>query len=116
MKRFFFLIVAIFLSCQLSLASALEGFNFVSNEVHQAFSHDQSIDHHHHDAFETHFDHSGGDLAHQHVFDNFQSSALVSNSAVFSATVVVESRVTFNPQEPPSVFLDGLLRPPRRLV
>lgn len=104
------------LSCQLSLASALEGFNSASNEVHLAFSHDQSVDHHHHDAFATHFDHSGGDVAHQHVSDNFQSSALVSNSAVLSATAVVESRVTFNPQAPPSVFLDGLLRPPRTLA
>ncbi|MFY9136458.1 hypothetical protein [Zwartia sp.] len=116
MKSFFSTFVAILLSCQLSLATAFESFNYASNEVHQAFSHDQSIDHHHHDAFATHFDHGGGDAAHQHVTDHFQSSALVPDSDALPPTSIVELLIAFNPQEPPSVFLDGLLRPPRKLV
>ena len=115
MIRIFSLCVAIFISCQLSLAAAFESFNYASDEIHQAFSHDQSIDHHH-DAFATHFDHSGGDVTHQHVTDHFQSSALVPDSDAIPPTSIVESLIAFNPQEPPSVFLDGLLRPPRKLV
>lgn len=116
MKSFFSTFVAILLSCQLSLAAAFESFNYASNEVHQVFSHDQSIDHHHHDSFATHFEHSGGDAAHQHITDHFQFSALVSDSEVIPPLSIVESLIAFNPQEPPSVFLDGLLRPPRVLV
>jgi len=116
MKSFFPIFVAILLSCQLSLATAFESLNYASNEVHQAFSHDQFIDHHHHDALATHFDHSGSDAAHQHVTDHFQSSALVPDSGALPATSIFESLIAFNPQEPSSVILDGLLRPPRKLV
>jgi hypothetical protein len=116
MRNFFLTLVAILLSCQLSLASVFESFNYASSEVHQAFSHDQSIDHHHHDSFAIHFDHSGGDAAHQHVTDHFQSSALIPDADAILPASILELLTAFNPQEPSSVFLDGLLRPPRKLV
>jgi hypothetical protein len=116
MKSLFTTLVMIFLSCQLSLASAFESFNSASQEFHQAFSHDQSIDHHHHDAFATHFDHGSSDASHQHVSDSFQSMALVSGSDSDSASATSDLRPSLGLKEPPSVFIDGWLRPPRSLV
>jgi hypothetical protein len=81
MKRLKSLFIALLLSSQLSFAGAFESFNVAVNEVHQVFSHNQAIEHHHHDAFE-----------------------------------MVKVLIAPPPQAPPSVFLDGFLRPPRATV
>lgn len=113
LKSFF---VALLLSSQLSFAVAVESFSVAANEVHQAFSHTQAIEHHHHDAFETHVSHGTTDPAHQHVTDTFQSSALLPDTELFAIVVMVKVLIAPLPQAPPSVFLDGLLRPPRATV
>lgn len=113
MKRLSSFVVALLLSCQLSFAAAFESFNVASNEVHQALSHEQAIDHHHHDAFLTHLDHSNADPAHQHVTDSFQASALLGSSGDLTVVMASCALSSAPPQEPLSVFLDGLLRPPR---
>lgn len=113
MKRLSSIVVALLLSCQLSFAAALESFQVASNEIHQALSHEQAIEHHHHDAFVTHLDHSNTDPAHQHATDNFQSSALLDSSGDLTIVMASCALSSFHLQKSPSVFLDGLLRPPR---
>jgi hypothetical protein len=113
LKSFF---VALLLSSQLSFAVAVESFSVAANEVHQFFSHQQAIAHHHHDAFETHIDHGTADPTHQHVTDTFQSSALLPHTELFAIVVMVKVLIAPPPQAPPSVFLDGLLRPPRATI
>jgi hypothetical protein len=116
MKRLKSLFIALLLSSQLSFAGAFESFNVAVNEVHQVFSHNQAIEHHHHDAFETHIDHGSTDSTHQHVTDTFQSSALLPHTALFPIVMMVKVLIAPPPQAPPSVFLDGFLRPPRATV
>jgi hypothetical protein len=113
MKRLNSLFVALLLSCQLSFAAAYESFNVAANEVHQVFSHDHAIDHHHHDAFSAHFDHASVDPAHQHLHDNAQTSALLPVVDAFLVPPISNASLVFYPNAPPFVFLDGLLRPPR---
>jgi hypothetical protein len=113
LKSFF---VALLLSSQLSFAVAVESFSVAANEVHHVFSHKQAIEHHHHDAVETHIDHGTADTSHQHVTDTFQSSALLPHTELFAIVMVVKVLIAPYPQAPPSVFLDGLLRPPRATV
>ena len=116
MSRFRSFLFAIILSCQMTLVSAVETFTVASDEVHQALSHEQVVDHHHHDAFSTHVDHYNGENGHQHITDNFQFSALASapNSFIFLAKT--RALRASHPKEPSSVYLDGLLRPPRTTV
>jgi len=116
MNRLSSFVVALLLSCQLSFAAAVESFSVVANEVHQIFSHDQAIDHHHHDDFVTHVDHASADPTHQHVTDSFQSPALLTSSVFHSVALTASPQSAFNPQEPPAIFLDGFLRPPRPSV
>jgi hypothetical protein len=116
MKRLQSLFVALLLSSQLSCAGAFESFSVAVNEIHQVFSHKQAIAHHHHDAFETHIDHGTADSSHQHVTDTFQSSALLSHNELFVIAMMVKVLIAPPPQAPPSVFLDGLLRPPRATI
>lgn len=116
MKRLSSFALAFFLSCQLGFAAAYESFNVSANEIHQALSHEQAIDHHHYDAFVTYLDHSNTDPAHQHVTDNFQSSALLDSSDNLTIVMVACALSGVHPQAPPSVFLDCLLRPPRPTV
>lgn len=106
-------IIAIILSCQMTLVSAVEIFTVASDEIHQALSHEQVIDHHHHDAFSTHVDHHNGENGHQHTSDNFQTSALASDLNPFTFLVRTEALRALHPKEPSSVYLEGLLRPPR---
>lgn len=105
--------IALILSCQLIFAAAFESFSIAANEVHQVFSHNQASDHHHHDAFATHSDHSNADPAHQHVTDTFQLPALLTSSGLLSVARTASNPAAVNPPEPPAVFLAGLLRPPR---
>lgn len=116
MNRLSSFVVALLLSCQLSFAAAVESFSVVANEIHQIFSHDQAIDHHHHDDFATYVDHANADPAHQHVTDGFQSPALLTSSVLHSVALTASTTIAFNPPEPPAIFLDGLLRPPRPSV
>jgi len=95
------------------LAAAVESFTLAADEVHQAFSHDQVIDHHHHDAFTAQYESMVGEPAHHHASDNFQTSGLVPHFNFISVTTASKALTTLNPQDSPSVFLDGLLRPPR---
>jgi hypothetical protein len=111
-----FFVIALLLSCQLSFAAAVESFNVAANEVHQVLSHDQAIDHHHHDAFVTHVNHTNADPTHQHVTDSFQSPDLLMHIGLVSAAMTASVQAAFHPQKPPAVFLDGLLRPPRPRV
>lgn len=113
MKRLSSFVVAVLLSCQLSFAAAYESFNTAANEVHQALSHEHAIDHHHHDAFVTHLDLSNIDSAHQHSTDSFQSSALLASIDLVTTPDTAVSKTVFNPHKLTTVFLDGLLRPPR---
>jgi hypothetical protein len=113
MKRLSSLFVALLLSCQLSFAAAFESFNVAANEVHQVFSHDHFVDHHHLDAFSADLDHLNGDHAHQHFNDNLQTSALLPFVGAFLAPPNANVPLVSHPNEPPIVFLDGLLRPPR---
>jgi hypothetical protein len=116
MKRLKSFFIALLLSTQLSFAVAVESFSVAINEVHQVFSHKQAIEHHHHDAFETHIDHGSADSTHQHVTDTFQSSALRPHTELFAIVMMVKVLIAPPSQAPPSVFLDGLLRPPRAKV
>jgi uncharacterized surface anchored protein len=109
-------VLTILLSCQLSVVAAVEQFTIASNEVHQNFSHDQVIDHHHHDAFAVHFDKNSSNSDHQHTTDNFQNSALLTHFELLTINLAKNVHVTFNPQEPSSTVLDGLLRPPQLLA
>ncbi|MCM0035122.1 MAG: hypothetical protein NBV66_04970 [Burkholderiaceae bacterium] len=106
-------VVALLLSCQLSFVAAFESFSVAANEIHQVLSHNEAIDHHHHDAFTTHFDHETADSTHQHFTDSFQSPALLASRGLLSAFPTASPPTAFNPIEPPAVFIDGLLRPPR---
>ena len=112
MQRLSSIVVALLLSCQLSFAAALESFQVASNEIHQALSHEQAIDHHHHDAWVTYLDHANADPSHQHSTDNFQTSALLDSGDDLTITMASCALSSFHLQESPSVFLDGLLRPP----
>lgn len=116
MSSFRSFIVAIILSCQMTLVSAVEIFTVASDEIHQVLSHEQVVDHHHHDAFSTHADHHNGENGHQHTSDNFQTSALTSDLNAFSFLARTEALRAPHPKEPSSVYLDGLLRPPRTTV
>ena len=109
-------VIALLLSCQLTFTAAVESFSVAANEVHQVFSHDQSIGHHHHDAFAAQADYEATDPAHQHVSDNSQSSALLPHIECFLSTITAEVLITSHPKELPSIFLDTLLRPPRASV
>jgi hypothetical protein len=116
MKKLHSFFVALLLSSQLSFAGAFESFSVAVNEVHQVFSHQQAIAHHHHDAFETHIEHGTADSSHQHVVDTFQSSALLPHTELFAIVRMVKVLIASPPQAPPSVFLDRLLRPPRATI
>jgi len=116
MKNLCGFFVALILSCQLSVATAFERHNVAASKVHQAFSHDLTIAHHHHDAFSTLVDTNFSETAHHHVTDNFPSSALLPDFGQLSVISSIKSITTFNPRLPPTVFLDGLLRPPRTTV
>jgi len=115
-NRFCSLLLAIFLSCQLSFAAAFTSFSIAANEVHQAFSHDQAIDHHHHDSFVTHVDHPNSEPAHQHGSDSFPTSALITSNDFLPVNQVTSDLIAFSPKQPLAVFLDGLLRPPRTFL
>ena len=116
MSRMRLFVVALLLSCQLTLVAAFESFSVAANEIHQVLSHDEAIDHHHHDAFTTHFDHEATGSSHQHFTDTFQSPALLTSRGLLSAFPTASTPIAFNPLEPPAVFLDGWLRPPRLRV
>ncbi|MDN3986824.1 hypothetical protein [Zwartia vadi] len=110
------LLIAILLSCQISLASAVEVFNVANDEIHQSIAHDQVIDHHHHDAFSTHLDHHNGESGHHHTSDYSQSVGLASESATFACANIADALRVSHAKEPSSVYLDGPLRPPRSRV
>ncbi len=116
MKRLSSLFVAILLSLQLTLAGAVGSFTAVADDVHQVFSHAQAVDHHHHDAFVTHTDHSSGEAAHQHVTDHSQTSAVLPDSNSLFVTATTGTLSSRSPSWPLAVFLDGLLRPPRTIL
>ncbi|MDP3227983.1 MAG: hypothetical protein Q8N13_08390 [Acidovorax sp.] len=75
--------------------------------------HVQDIDHHHHDDESLYYSSDSDSLVpHFHVDDGFQPIGL---TALFgnSEFVAMPSALPTDPiSEPPSVFLDGLLRPP----
>jgi hypothetical protein len=109
--------LAVLLSCQLTLTVAAYGSMATAIEVHQVFSQNQEIDHHHHDgSFATHFDHANGETAHQHVTDGFQAFALLAEVDSLSNISSSSVLIAFNSIQPLTIFLDGLLRPPRVLV
>lgn len=116
MARFHSFVIAIILSFQITLVSAVETFIVASDEVHQALSHEQLVDHHHHDAFSTHTEHYNGENGHQHTSDNFQTSALASDVKPFAFLARTEILRASPLKEFLSAYLDGLLRPPRASV
>jgi hypothetical protein len=116
MSRARFFVVALILSCQLSFTAAIESFSVAANEVHQVLSHQQTVDHHHRDAFATPSDQVNSDSTHQHATDSFQSPDLLMSIGLLSAATTASVQAAFHHQKPPSVFLDGLLRPPRLRV
>ena len=116
MNRFRLFLIAIILSCQMTLVSAVGTFIVTTDEIHQSLSHERVLGHHHHDAFSTHVDHHNGEAGHQHTSDHFQTLALSANSYPLALLAISEALGTSPFTEPSSVYLDGLLRPPRVTV
>jgi hypothetical protein len=87
-----------------------------SNDLHVATSHEQVINHHHHDAFSSHSDHSDSSEVHHHTGDSLQSIALVPEMLDPIHITDSEARQRLSLDPPLDIFLDGLLRPPQMIL
>ncbi len=106
------LLIAIMLWQALSLLVPFSVSTQVEQLTHLSV-HQQQVDHHHHDDASLHLASDSDGTVHTHVDHGFQSGGLCS-TAVEVAFVVLSSAVPAMPvAEPQTVFLDGLLRPPR---
>jgi hypothetical protein len=75
--------------------------------------HVQDVDHHHHEDESLHLSSDGDSTApHFHVDDGFQPIGLTALFGDAGFAVLPSGQPHTNPSEPPTVFLDGLLRPP----
>ncbi|MDO9025919.1 hypothetical protein [Zwartia sp.] len=113
MKKIKTFTLLILLSCQLAFASVAMSFSSSQNAIHQLYSHDLNIDHHHHDAFSMHLEESNGEAKHQHATD----ASLTADLAPLASTMIAKpekQRIAIGNQlVPPDIFLEGPLRPPR---
>jgi hypothetical protein len=86
------------------------------DDLHVATAHQLALDHHHHDDFSSHFDHDEGAGAHVHVVDSFQSVGLIQENIPGLRLFGAQKQSIFGISRPPDIFLEGLLRPPQRLL
>lgn len=88
------------------------GLDVRAEQLRHAIVHDQERGHHHHDDASLHLDASDAP-DHQHATDGGQPQAMAS-ARLDLGLVRLPSRIAaVDPVRPPSVDLDGLLRPPR---
>ncbi|HSX91385.1 MAG TPA: hypothetical protein VLG41_00595 [Hydrogenophaga sp.] len=75
--------------------------------------HVQDVDHHHHDDESLHLSPDGdGTAPHFHVDNGFQPIGLTAPAVKAGFAALPSTPPHTVPSEPPTVFLDGLLRPP----
>jgi len=82
------------------------------DQIHQVFSHDRALEHHHHQDHSVHFEIDNSELSHQHLQDNFHPSNLSDRLQLLNTVLVARTIRYSNSQMQPDIFLDGLLRPP----
>jgi len=86
------------------------------DDLHVATAHQLALDHHHHDEFSSHFDHDDGASSHTHVVDSFQSFGLIEEDSSDFRIFGGQTQPTLAIARPPTIFLEGLLRPPQTLL
>jgi hypothetical protein len=106
----------VLLSCQLGLSAVGGSMNDSVDQIHQVFSHDRALEHHHHQDHSAHFEIDTSELSHQHLQDNFHPSNLTDRFQLLDAVLMARTIRYANSQMHPDIFLDGLLRPPRALT
>lgn len=75
--------------------------------------HQQGMDHHHHDDASLDLSSDSDSSLHFHADNGFQPAELNVLAARFEIPPLDSTPAAVQPNEPPTVFLDGLLRPPR---
>ncbi|MDN3988874.1 hypothetical protein [Zwartia vadi] len=116
MKKLISFVLIVLLSCQLGLSAVGGAMNDSIDQIHQVFSHDRALEHHHHQDHSVHFEIDTSELSHQHLQDNFDPSNLTDRFQLLDAVLVERTIRYANSQMHPDIFLDGLLRPPRALT
>ena len=85
----------------------------IFDSFHVMTTHQDAIDHHHHDSFSLHISHDDVSMVHQHAGDSAQNIAVLCENN--SATPLLKvSRVHLTRfEQPTSAFIDSLFRPPQ---
>lgn len=78
--------------------------------------HDEVVDHHHHHDESIHLQDSYGDAVHVHADGGIQPLGMTANIAAMSSMGLPTSLPQAAVFSPPTVCLDGLLRPPQANV
>jgi hypothetical protein len=115
MSKLIAMLFAIVISCPL-IESTAGGARDVAESIHKVYAHEQALEHHHHHRFLVNFESVSSEASHQHTDDNSHSPTCISNCSAF---VGLQSVIAFRSStldSHPSVILEGLLRPPQKLV
>ena len=112
------LVVRDLMACLIVLQMLLVSFAgaVTRDGLHVETVHELAVDHHHDDAFLSHFDHDDESGLHVHVADNVQSLALVAENVSSAGFHGRDAQLSLRADQPRAVFLEGLLRPPQLLL
>jgi hypothetical protein len=105
-----------FLCSQVLLVSVMGASAAAYDDLHVATAHQLALDHHHHGEFSSHFDHDDGADTHVHAVDSFQSFGLIQEGSSDFGIFGGQTQTTLAIARPPTIFLEGLLRPPQTLL
>lgn len=87
------------------------GVDVRAEQLAHAVVHDEARGHHHHEDASPHLD-AAAEVAHQHVLDGGQPPGLLAGSIWLEAMPPASGIDAPTPSVPPSVVLEGPLRPP----
>ena len=88
----------------------------ISDSFHVMTTHQEAIDHHHHDSFSLHIDHDDVSMVHKHAGDSAQNIAVLCDNNLATPLLKVSRVHLTRLEQPTSTFIDSLFRPPQLTV